>query len=299
MKVEVTSKRKLIPLKVQLSPEPAAKPKPAAMESTISMFQQATAEAPVQSETLRPELVAATSAAASTLPNKSQAESELLQQLRQHESISEIQKKGELKNIGDVIADMKVGKRGNGRQHMRPADQIRFDDDGRGYTHIRGITAELGAERRKKSLFLGKRLGIFSPPTEPDMANTVAAGPTLWDLDFAEKLAMSVNQLPRNGFEEMVQWTKQGKLWQYPIDNEAGLEEEADVPFHEHVFLERHLEGVFPSQGPVRHFMELVVAGLAKNHCLTVTQKKEHIAWFGDYFQQKEEVLREADVYLN
>lgn len=78
-----------------------------------------------------------------------------------------------------------------------------------------------------------------------------------------------------------------------------GLEEEAAVSFHEHVFLEKHLEDGFPHQGPVRHFMELVVTGLSKNPYLTVQQKKEHIFWFRDYFLQKEEVLREAEVYLN
>lgn len=78
-----------------------------------------------------------------------------------------------------------------------------------------------------------------------------------------------------------------------------GLEEEASVLFYEHIFLEKHLEEGFPHQGPVRHFMELVVAGLSKNPYLTVQQKKEHIFWFRDYFHQKEEVLKEADVYLN
>lgn len=78
-----------------------------------------------------------------------------------------------------------------------------------------------------------------------------------------------------------------------------GLEEEASVSFHEHIFLERHLEEGFPRQGPVRHFMELVVVGLSRNPYLTVQQKKENISWFRDYFQQKEDVLKEAEVYLN
>lgn len=73
------------------------------------------------------------------------------------------------------------------------------------------------------------------------------------------------------------------------------MEEELKVPFHEHVFLNHHLENGFPQHGPVQHFMELVVAGLSKNHQLTVQQKLEHIAWFRDYFQQKEEILKEAE----
>ncbi|XP_021474625.1 28S ribosomal protein S31, mitochondrial isoform X1 [Oncorhynchus mykiss] len=303
MKVEVTNKRKFKALKVQRTSETAARPMPAAMESTTSMFQEATGmadvPAPAPSETLSPELVAAVSAAAATLPSQSQAESELLKKLRQHEAIGEAQKNGDVNNIGVIIADMKVGKKPNGRQNARPANQIRFDEDGRGYTHDRGITAELdGGLRRRRSLFSGKRLNIFTPSTEPE-ADTDIAVPTLWDMELANQVALSTNQMPRNGFEEMIQWTKEGRLWQYPINNEAGLEAEAQVPFHEHVFLEKHLEEGFPRQGPVRHFMELVVSGLAKNPYYTIQQKREHIAWFRDYFQQKEEVLKEAEVYLN
>ncbi|XP_070773927.1 small ribosomal subunit protein mS31 [Enoplosus armatus] len=298
MKVELTNKRKLKNLKVRQSYESAPKSKPAAMESTISMFQKATVEASSQSETLDPELVAAASAAASTLPNCSQAESELLRQLRQHESITEAQKKGDMNNLGVIIADMKVGKNPN-RHSARPANQIQFDDDGRGYTHDRGITAELDGVRRRRNLFSGKRLNIFSSTTDEDGVESAVVRPTLWDVDFAHQLSLSTNQRPRNGLEEMIQWTKEGKMWQYPINNEAGLEEEASVSFHEHIFLEKHLEEGFPRQGPVRHFMELVVAGLSRNPYLTVQQKREHISWFRDYFQQKEEVLKEADVYLN
>lgn len=298
MKVEVTNKRRLKNLKAKQSFESTPVSKPAAMESTISMFQQATVEASQKSETLDPELVAAASAAASTLPNRSQAESELLRQLRQHEAVTEAQKKGDVNNLGVIIADMKVGKNPN-RQNAWPANQIRFDDDGRGYTHDRGITAELDGVRRRRNLLSGKRLNIFSPITDEKGVESAPARPTLWDMDFAYQLSQSTNQMPRNGLEEMIQWTKEGKMWQYPINNEAGLEEEASVSFHEHIFLEKHLEEGFPSQGPVRHFMELVVAGLSRNPYLTVQQKKEHISWFRDYFHQKEEVLKEADVYLN
>lgn len=79
----------------------------------------------------------------------------------------------------------------------------------------------------------------------------------------------------------------------------SGLEEEARVSFYEHVFLEKHLEEGFPRQGPVRHFMELVVVGLSKNPYLTVQQKKDHIFWFRDYFSEKQEILKGADIYLS
>lgn len=32
-----------------------------------------------------------------------------------------------------------------------------------------------------------------------------------------------MNEQPfENGFEEMIQWTKEGKLWEFPVNNEAG-----------------------------------------------------------------------------
>lgn len=43
---------------------------------------------------------------------------------------------------------MKVRKNFN-RHNARPANQIRFDDDGRGYTHDRGITGELDSVRKR------------------------------------------------------------------------------------------------------------------------------------------------------
>lgn len=59
----------------------------------------------VFSETLDPGLVAAASAAASTLPNSHQAESELLQLLKkmqQHKALPEAQENGNTNNIGYV-----------------------------------------------------------------------------------------------------------------------------------------------------------------------------------------------------
>ncbi|XP_028277426.1 small ribosomal subunit protein mS31 [Parambassis ranga] len=296
MKVEVTNKRKLRTSMVNKNNNSTTQYKTQPpMESTISMFQKATEEASsqsVSSETLDPELVSAASAAAATLPNSSQAVSELLRQLRQRKAMTEAQKKGDENNLEVIIADMKVGK-----YHLRKgsSDQIRFDDDGKGYTEEGGITAELDSVHRRRNLFHGKRLNIFSRATDQDVVESTVAQPTLWDVEFANELSQVTNQMPPNVFEEMIQWTKEGKLWQYPINNEIGLEEEASVPFHEHVLLEKHLEDGFPRKGPVRHFMELVVAGLSRNPYLTVEQKKEHIFWFKDYFHEKEEVLKEAD----
>lgn len=51
--------------------------------------------------------------------------------------------------FSNIIADMKVGKHPNARSPNRPANQIRFDDDGRGYTHDRGVVNEFDAVRRR------------------------------------------------------------------------------------------------------------------------------------------------------
>ncbi|KAM7374215.1 hypothetical protein PAMP_006888 [Pampus punctatissimus] len=302
MKMEVTSKRNLKHLKVKQS---TPRSKAAAMESTISMFQKATMKASSESffnsESLDPGLVTAASAAASTLPNRDQAESELLKQLRQHDAITEDQKKGNINKLGVIIADMKVGKKKK-KQYARATNQVHFDvDDGHGYTYNRGITAELRSVQKRRNLLSVKRLNLFTTTTttDEDGVDSAVVRPTIWDMDFAHQLSIASDLRPSNAFEEMIKWTKEGKMWQYPINNEAGLEEEASVPFHEHVFLEKHLEEGFPRQGPVRHFMELVVAGLCRNPYLTVQQKKEHISWFRDYFHQKANVLKEANVILN
>ncbi|EFN78081.1 28S ribosomal protein S31, mitochondrial [Harpegnathos saltator] len=98
---------------------------------------------------------------------------------------------------------------------------------------------------------------------------------------------------PANIFQEMILWTEQGKLWNFPIDNEQGMEEEHNIHFSEHVFTERHLKGWCPTSGPIRHFMELVCVGLSKNPYMTVQEKINHIMWYKDYFKSKEALLQE------
>lgn len=52
--------------------------------------------------------------------------------------------------------------------------------------------------------------------------NPVEAAPSLWEIEFAKQLATVSEQPFGNGFEEMIQWTKEGKLWEFPVNNEAG-----------------------------------------------------------------------------
>ncbi|KRY49516.1 Sec1 family domain-containing protein 1, partial [Trichinella britovi] len=130
------------------------------------------------------------------------------------------------------------------------------------------------------------RLNIFTKKEDP----VTAEKPLLPVWKKLEQLSARSTALPRNGFEEMIQWTLEGKMFPYPIDNEY-LWFEKEYPFYEHVFLEPLLEKGFPKDGPVRRFMELVVQGLSTNPYMTVQRKHEHIAWFRDYFSKKQKEI--------
>ena len=78
-----------------------------------------------------------------------------------------------------------------------------------------------------------------------------------------------------------------------PCASPPGLDSEAAVGFHEHVFLESRLEPWCPPRGPIRQFMELVCVALGKNPWLSVQEKHEHIEWFREYFAGKQKLLQE------
>ncbi|CAL2037063.1 unnamed protein product [Caenorhabditis brenneri] len=97
---------------------------------------------------------------------------------------------------------------------------------------------------------------------------------------------------PTNSFEEQIDWTTKGKQWEYPIDNEFKIGDEANVSFIDHVFLERHLPSLgIPKTGPIAHFMHLVCVGLSKNPYMTAAKKREHLKWFADYFNTEKQKL--------
>ncbi|NXW59180.1 RT31 protein, partial [Eurystomus gularis] len=251
---------------------------------------QRTTEDIQRGKPLNPELVEAASAVASSLPlNKEQTESELLAQLRRHEETTDKQKRGGTVNLRNVISEMTVKRQSPAQRGVRISNRISlvYDEDGQRVKRER-LSPQSSDSRR--SLKVGRRLNIFTKAsTETENALQTVPSPTIWDLEFAAEIAAMTAQPPRNGFEEMIQWTKEGILWEFPIDNEAGMEDDAE--FHEHIFLEKHLED-FPKQGPIRHFMELVICGLSKNPYLSVKQKIEHIEWFHKYFEEKKEFLQ-------
>ncbi|XP_028382567.1 28S ribosomal protein S31, mitochondrial [Phyllostomus discolor] len=266
-------------------------------EAATGRPQKAAGEDPKKrSESLSPELVAAAAAVAESLPFDKQAtKSELLRQLRQHEELARAQRDGERPKISfsNIISDMKVAKSSTPRVSTRPVHQIQFDEGSDSFAD-QEKTAD---HRKRKNIFKGKRLNIFDLKTATQEAPETGAAPSLWDVEFAKQLA-AVNEQPfQNGFEEMIQWTREGKLWAFPIDNEAGFDDDGSE-FHEHIFLDKHLED-FPKQGPIHHFMELVTCGLSKNPHLSVKQKVEHIEWFKNYFDEKKDILKESGIQFN
>ncbi|NWT67200.1 RT31 protein, partial [Prunella himalayana] len=300
MKVEVTYRKKLQQLKARENKKQAVNE----LEGPDSegSVPQGLTEDTQRGKPLNPELVKAASAVASSLPrDKKQTESELLAQLRRHEETTDKQKKGGTINIRNVISEMTVKRQSSAQWGERLSGRIslQFDEDGQRIRPERSSAQSMDSRRYfcdfsffvYRSLKVGKRLNIFTKAsTEPEHALKTVSSPTIWDLEFAKEVAAVTAQPPRNGFEEMIQWTKEGILWEFPIDNEVGMEDDAE--FHEHIFLDKHLEG-FPKEGPIRHFMELVVCGLSKNPYLSVKQKVEHIEWFQKYFEEKKELLQE------
>ena len=70
-------------------------------------------------------------------------------------------------------------------------------------------------------------------------------------------------------------------------------EEQANVPFFDHIFLDHHLEE-FPDIEPIQEFMTLVLNGLSKNSYISVEEKKEIIGWYKNYFNEKLDIIKEA-----
>lgn len=289
MKIEVST------VNVQTA-KPHSRKAPASQQAAAGKLQRAP-EDPSQkrAEFLTPELVAAASAVADSLPfDKHTTKSELLRQLQQHEEEAKAQKEKQKRRVSfsHIISDMKIVKSTSARVSTRPQDQIQFDE-GVEDSSIKEKSADF---RKRKILFKGKRLSIFDAKMFADEAREPEAAPSLWETEFAKQLAAVSEQPFENGFEEMIQWTKEGKLWEFPVNNEAGFDDDGSE-FHDHIFLDKYLEG-FPKQGPIRFFMELVTCGLSKNPYLSVKQKVEHIEWFRNYFNEKMDILKESNIHL-
>ncbi|XP_055907893.1 28S ribosomal protein S31, mitochondrial [Eupeodes corollae] len=203
-------------------------------------------------------------------------------------------------SLSDLIVGMKIDRRQPAIEYSRSdfvrkslatsrSDQSRDrnGNQGRGTNqHQRKAEPNTGSV----NLFGSKPLDIFKDPSKlcdsPDILKT-------WEHLYQHELKLTVTHPPSNYFQKMALWTEQGKLWKFPIDNEQGMDEEFATDFSEHVFLEQHLEPWCPTKGPIRHFMELVCVGLSKNPYITAREKKAHILWYRDYFEDKKEMLKD------
>lgn len=243
---------------------------------------------------------------------KKETESELLAKLLNHinsgagSAVKDDNKKdlGDM-SLNDLIVGMKIDRQKKSTNDTRTDYQISRSQFVRNVLDnqrpSRDENYKKFQDRRKKlteppqftgsvNLFGSEPLGIFTKPNE--LRNQTDLLPT-WTLLHEKELKLIGTRPAKNYFEKIVKWTDDNKVWNFPIDNEQGMETEANVDFSEHVFLEQHLEGWCPDKGPIRHFMELVCVGLSKNPYITANEKKEHILWYRDYFDKKKDVLKD------
>jgi Mitochondrial 28S ribosomal protein S31 len=64
-------------------------------------------------------------------------------------------------------------------------------------------------------------LGLFKNAEFAPESSTVNL--STWNMLEERELRLISSQVPNNGFEQMIRWTEQGKLWKFPINNEQGI----------------------------------------------------------------------------
>lgn len=222
--------------------------------------------------------------------------------------------------LSDLLVGMKIDRtkepeerkqpETRGQQVKRFVSKTKAETQQTRYSQRKGRSADgdqsgEGREERRKrpsslqpvsvttvNIFSGEPLGIFKA-SESNYGTKLE----VWENLQQRELTLATSQPPVNYFQKMALWTEQGKIWKFPINNEQGLEEEQNVHFSEHIFLDSHLEGWCPKKGPIRHFMELVCVGLSKNAFYTAKEKKDHIMWYKEYFESKKDLLTEVGVW--
>mgnify|MGYP002803921950 FL=1 len=140
--------------------------------------------------------------------------------------------------------------------------------------------------KRKKmarsSLKTGPRFHMFDKVREKWLGDHGDVDKTIFqEMAEQEVKDLGMSATVQSGFHDLMDNIH--RQWSFPVDNEIYKTEE-NVGFDEHVFLE-HLLDDFPQTANIEQFMELVVTGLQQNPYLTVQEKKEHIEWFREYFQ--------------
>ncbi|KAL7673568.1 hypothetical protein ACOME3_008422 [Neoechinorhynchus agilis] len=153
--------------------------------------------------------------------------------------------------------------------------------------------------RRIPTLSEAPPLGIFSSQVMAEISDTkLEHSSPVWKAFYEMEMEqlMQKSQPPRSWFDHCARMTKQGRLWEFPINNEQDLdaEEEAEsrVPFEEHSLIQPPEDNHPAIQNPiVQEFFELATVGLSKNHTLTAAEKQEHLRWFVKYFKDNQYLL--------
>ncbi|XP_014368746.2 28S ribosomal protein S31, mitochondrial [Papilio machaon] len=205
-------------------------------------------------------------------------------------------------SLSDLLVGMKVDRtkesdegfktETRGQQVKRLVERARTEAPRTRFAYRKEFVKKSLPQATAVNIFGGEPLGIFKAKEE-----NYGTKLDMWDRLNQRELDLATLQQPANYFQKMIQWTEQGKVWKFPINNEQGLEDENNVHFSEHIFLDVHLEGWCPSRGPIRHFMELVCVGLSKNPFYTAQEKKDHIMWYKEYFESKKDVLLEVGAW--
>ena len=110
----------------------------------------------------------------------------------------------------------------------------------------------------------------------------------LWSELEMEDLKMHEQKSPKNAFEEMINWTKEGKLWKYPINNEEGIV--TNERFDDHVFFDDLIEQS-PDKQPIREFMNDAALGLSKNPHMTAERKRSYLQYYNEYFNENKDLV--------
>lgn len=247
---------------------------------------------------------AATAVAQSIGGNREKTESELLNLLRIYNSepndLSE-KKSQSSASLGDLISGMKIDRTQPNTVSSEFGDVTKAQ-------RVRELLGKSSGQDLNKrynnyrkpidnyvpiNLFSSEPLNIFK---HIDMKKNDLKLHT-WDKLEKKSLEMAVTHPPKNIYEQMIMWTEQGKLWNFPINNEQGMDDEKNIFFAEHVFLEPLIDEWCPKKGPIRHFMELVCVGLSKNPFLTIEEKHDHINWFRQYFFEKNQLLNDVGAF--
>ena len=106
------------------------------------------------------------------------------------------------------------------RRGDRQRNVIEDPATGRRYEDRRPMAGGLGRPKSAVTdIYSFEPFGIFDDRIKAEDQRSLC--PT-WERLAEDELNMATTLPPQNAFEEMILWTKQGKVWKYPIDNEQG-----------------------------------------------------------------------------